>query len=191
MAWCEADCLQGVATANCGGGSCLIRAARDGEPEARERLFARLLPLARRQARRLCGEHARQEDIVQTALLQALEHLPELRRPERFAAWVRRILRNAFLMDERSRLLELAAADEASRKPGRKSLCEASLDARRSLERVAQLAPGLPPLLAETFRLRVVEGLSTREAAQRLGVSEETVRARLSRARKRLRTPAG
>ncbi|MCM8758064.1 MAG: hypothetical protein NC903_03275, partial [Candidatus Omnitrophica bacterium] len=40
-------------------------------------------------------------------------------------------------------------------------------------ERVARLAPCLPPLLAETFRLRVLEGLSTREAARRLGVSEE------------------
>lgn len=190
MAWCEASCLRGAPDGDCGTGACLIRAARDGEPEARERLFCRLLPVARQHVRRLCAEPARQEDLVQTALLQALEHLPELRRPERFAAWVRRIVMNAFLMEERSRQLQPADAGAMRETPARAFGSEEGLDARRELERVARLAPCLPPLLAETFRLRVLEGLSTREAARRLGVSEEAVRARLARARKRLRNPS-
>jgi RNA polymerase sigma-70 factor (ECF subfamily) len=140
--------------------------------------------------RRLCPEPARQEDLVQTALLQALEHLPDLRRPERFAAWVRRIVTNAFLMDQRSRRLEAAETNGMPETQGQAVGCEAGIDARRELERVARLAPCLPPLLAETFRLRVIEGLSTREAAQRLGVSEEAVRARLARARRLLRSYA-
>lgn len=190
MGWCEASCLRGAPDGHCGTGACLIRAARDGEPEARERLFCRLLPVARQYVRRLCAEPARREDLVQTALLQALAHLPELRRPERFAAWLRRIVTNAFLMDQRSRQLEPAGAEAVRETLWRTSGCEEGIDARRELERVVRLAPLLPPLLAETFRLRVLEGLSTREAALRLGVSEEAVRARLARARKRLRNPS-
>ncbi|MCX7605034.1 MAG: sigma-70 family RNA polymerase sigma factor [Bryobacteraceae bacterium] len=191
MAWCQAGCLEGVPDRDCGKSACLIRAARDGEREARERLFARLLPLVRQQARRLCGGQARQEDIVQTALLQALAHLSELRRPERFAAWVRRIVTNAFLMEERNRQHEPGGSGDMRETLARSRACEEEMDARRELARILRLAPSLPPVLAETFRLRVVEGLSTREAAERLGVSEEAVRARLSRARKRLREPPG
>lgn len=190
MVWCEASCLRGVPEGDCSRGSCLIRAARDGEPEARERLFGRLLPVARQHVRRLCPDPARQEDLLQTALLRALEHLPELRRPERFAAWIRRIVTNAFLMDLRSRQPEPAGTDILREAQEQRVSCEAGIDARRELERVFRLAPCLPPRLAETFRLRVIEGLSTREAARRLGVSEEAVRARLARARKRLRNLA-
>lgn len=154
-------------------------------------LFSRLLPLVRQQAQQLCGFDVLQEDLVQTALLQAFMHLPELRRPERFAAWVRRILKNAFLMETRAREARLPAEadlrDVSDASPDR----EADLDARRTLKRVIELAPLLPPLLGETFRLRVLEGLSTRQTAERLGVSEQTIRARLSRARKRLRHAAG
>jgi RNA polymerase sigma-70 factor (ECF subfamily) len=140
--------------------------------------------------RRLCPEPARQEDLVQTALLQALEHLPDLRRPERLAAWVRRIITNLFLMEQRSRRLEGADTKGMPETQRQAVGCEAGIDARRELERVARLVPCLPPLLAETFRFRVIEGLSTREAARRLGVSEEAVRARLARARKLLRSYA-
>ncbi|MGC8759686.1 MAG: RNA polymerase sigma factor [Bryobacteraceae bacterium] len=190
MSWCAARCLEGVHDGSCTPAMCLVRAARDGVPEAKELLFTRLLPLARQRARRLCGSEALQEDLVQTALLQALQHLSELRRPERFAAWVRRILRNAFLMEARAEGYRMPVA-QVRGSSAMSPVCEASLDARLALKRVIELVPLLPPLLGETFRLRVLEGLSTRETAEQLGVSEQAVRARLSRARKKLRHAAG
>jgi RNA polymerase sigma-70 factor (ECF subfamily) len=49
--------------------------------------------------------------------------------------------------------------------------------------RLATALRRLPPALRMVVFLREMEGLSTREASQTLGVSEETVRARLHRAR--------
>lgn len=187
MAWCEATCLDGGNAAKCETGECLILAARDGDGEARERFFARLLPMARREAERLCRSAWAAEDIVQTALLLALEHLPELRQPVRSAAWVRRIVMNAFLMEARRLRAHPPVRSGLDDEPGNAPAREMEMDAHRTLQRVSHTAPKLPPLLAEAFRLRVVEGLSTRQAAELLGVSEEVVRARLARARKRLR----
>lgn len=161
--------------------------AQRGDCEARERLFSLLAPAVIQQARRLCGTNGMAQDVAQAALVLVLEHLPDLRRPNRVGVWVRRIVVNAYRMEQRSRAAreqKEGRGPEGTSAPGRG---EQMLDARRELWRILHAAPLLPPLLAETFRLRVVEGLTTRQAAAQLGVSPEVVRARLSRARRRLR----
>lgn len=186
MSWCEARCLKGEHS-SAGKGRCLVRAARGGDEEARERLFTLLAPIIREQAGRLCGSDGNAQDIAQAALLLALEHLPELRRPERIAAWARRIVRNAWLMEKRRGKVGPVVSGDPENCPAVASAGESAADARRVLRRVLESAAHLPDLLAETFRLRVVEGLSTRQTALLLGVSEEAVRTRLARARKQLR----
>ena len=52
---------------------------------------------------------------------------------------------------------------------------------------IAKAAAGLPDRAREVFVLRDVEGLSTAETAASLGVSEDVVKTRLSRARGALR----
>lgn len=186
MAYCEAGCLMGESANHCNGKACLVAAARQGDEKARERLFTLLAPFVERHARKVCGEAGMAQDIAQAALLRVLEHLTELRQPDRLAAWARRIVTNEFRMEERGRALQRQASLAAEVDT---PLCEAErrLDARRELGHVLEAAPLLPPLLEETFRMRVVEGLTTRQTAERLGVSVEAVRARLARARKRLR----
>jgi len=186
MSWCEARCLKGEHSSP-GEGRCLVRAARGGNQEARERLFTLLAPIIREQAERLCGRDGNAQDIAQAALLLALEHLPELRRPESVAAWAKRIVRNAWLMERRSRKGDPVMNGNPEDCPAATAAGESATDARRVLHRVFESAAHLPDLLAETFRLRVVEGLSTRQTAALLGISEEAVRTRLARARKQLR----
>jgi RNA polymerase sigma factor (sigma-70 family) len=45
----------------------------------------------------------------------------------------------------------------------------------------------LSPALRGTFQLSAMDGLSTRETAQALGIPEGTVKARVARARKKLK----
>lgn len=187
MAYCEASCLRRMPSAPCAGQQCLVEHAQRGDGEAREQLFSLLAPAVMRQAQRLCGADGIAQDVAQAALVLALEHLSELRCPSRVGAWVRRIVINACRMERRSR-----AVREQNERQGPNGASSASrgdqvLDARRELWRVLHTAPLLPPLLGETFRLRVVEGLTTKQAAERLGVSPEAVRARLSRTRRWLR----
>ena len=58
---------------------------------------------------------------------------------------------------------------------------------RQIAETLADATLLLSPVLLTTFRLRDVDGLSIRETAQFLGVPLGTVKARLARARRRLR----
>jgi RNA polymerase sigma-70 factor (ECF subfamily) len=58
---------------------------------------------------------------------------------------------------------------------------------RQIAQTLAHATLGLSPTLRTTFRLRDVDGLSIRETAQLLGVPTGTVKARLARARMRLR----
>jgi DNA-directed RNA polymerase specialized sigma24 family protein len=58
---------------------------------------------------------------------------------------------------------------------------------RQIAETLAHATLRLSPVLLTTFRLRDVEGLSIRETAHFLGVPTGTVKARLARARRRLR----
>lgn len=58
---------------------------------------------------------------------------------------------------------------------------------RQIAETVAHATLRLSPALLTTFRLRDVDGLSIRETARFLGVPTGTVKARLARARRKLR----
>ena len=53
--------------------------------------------------------------------------------------------------------------------------------------RLMQLVEQLSPSLRKTFQLRALEGLTTSEAARILSVPDGTVKARLARARAKLR----
>jgi RNA polymerase sigma factor (sigma-70 family) len=52
---------------------------------------------------------------------------------------------------------------------------------RQELYRLARAIAGLPEKVREVFRLRRIEGLSQREVAQRIGISENTVEKHMSR----------
>lgn len=160
---------------------------RRGSAEARERLFSLLAPCVLQRAQRLCGASGMAQDIAQAALVLVLEHLDDLRRPDRLGAWVKRIVINTCRMEERKRAARAQTEECSAGVMAPPDDSERLLDVRRQLSWIAQAAPALPPPLAETFRLRVVEGLSTRQTAELLGVSPEAVRARLSRARRWLR----
>ena len=65
------------------------------------------------------------------------------------------------------------------------------LDTRAVLQRVEALVQQLPVEQRVTVELALLEGLAYDEIAQRLGVSEGTIKARVARARARLRVAAG
>lgn len=64
---------------------------------------------------------------------------------------------------------------------------EALLGARDEMRRLEEIVESLGSKLRETVELVWLEGLSQEEAAVRLGVSKETVKARVWRARQRVR----
>ena len=72
----------------------LIARARKGEHEAFAALIAPRADRLLRTANAILGDEALARDAAQNALLSAWIHLPRLRDPDKFDAWINRVLRN-------------------------------------------------------------------------------------------------
>ena len=169
------------------------------EKETRELqdVFSRYLPLLYRTAYRYLGNTADAEDAVQDALLSAYKHLDQFRGQAQMSTWLVAIVSNCARMQlrRRRRQLHLSLNEQFGDEQGytvsdRLADCgpspeEAYQDAELH-ERIMQFAEELSPPLRRAFQLRDLDGLTTSEAAQILGVVDGTVKAQVARARAKL-----
>lgn len=175
----------------------LVRDAAGGSRDAMERLLMRAQEAAFRFSLLVCGHTEDAEDVMQEALLKTYQYVDRIRDPEAFRTWLYRTVRNACLMKRRrrrgepARLLsmdqadtpEAAPVDVPDPAPGPDVL---AMNAWLG-DRLRSALLALPPAHRVVVVLREVEGLSTREAAAVMGISEDNVKARLHRARTMLR----
>jgi RNA polymerase sigma-70 factor (ECF subfamily) len=143
-------------------------------------------------------DDAEAEDVMQQAYVNAYTHLAQFADRARFSTWLTRIALHEALARarRRSRFTEIPKVTDQAEAAGQTradSLAAAGPDPEQQLSRCelrealeAALA-GLPPIYRTTFVLRDVDELSTAETAECLGVSEDTVKTRLHRARALLR----
>lgn len=140
------------------------------------------------------------EETVQTAFLNALEHLDSFREEASFATWITRITTHTALKVIRKRkglpTVSLDAATEPDSEgsiPHPEYIADWSQDpselAQRSQVRtfLEQATAELPESYRIIFLLRDVRELSVKETASILGITEGNVKVRLLRARLALR----
>jgi RNA polymerase sigma-70 factor, ECF subfamily len=150
----------------------------------------------RRIALRQLSNVADAEDAVQDALLSALTHLHQFRGDAKMSTWLTRIVINSARMKVRRRLASVQLALDEN--DGQQDLLEGTVSDTRPgpeeiyhkqeiAETLAHATSRLSPTLRRAFQLRNDYGLSIRETADLLGVPTGTVKARLTRARMRLR----
>ena len=160
------------------------------------------LPSFYRCAFRLLRNTADAEDAVQEALLAAYKHINQFRGDSQISTWLTTIVRNCALLQLRKRPHQIHfPLDEPFGEKQPRFLWEGLADKRPSPEddlRNSELtscwrkcAALLSPTLRRTFQLRVVDGLSILETARILGVPHGTVKARLARARAKIRGTCG
>lgn len=139
------------------------------------------------------GDRDAADDIMQDVAVSAVEKGYQLRDPSRVAPWLYRLAVTAALQyrrrqGRRRNLVErFAKRDRPSLGDSRESdpLRWLLADERQSLVRDA--LQQLQPRDAEILLLKYTEEWSYRQLAERLGLSESAVEARLHRARQRLR----
>jgi RNA polymerase sigma-70 factor (ECF subfamily) len=159
-------------------------------------VIVRSLPYLQRAAFRRMGNVADAEDAVQDALLSAYSHIDQFRGQARLSTWLTSIVINSARMTLRRQSRQLnVPLDEADQ--GAHCLLDIVSDPRPSPEEeckraeraelLVQSLASLSPILRQAFQLRDIDGLSIRETAQALGVPNGTVKARLARARRKLK----
>lgn len=170
----------------------LVKRILEGELELFELLMRRTNPRLFRVARAIVGDDDEAEDVLQQTYLNAFAQLRTFEGRARFSTWLTRIAANEALarVRQRRRLVSVDEEEESMwQREGDRSVPTPEADAasqelRRILEQALdELSPNHRTILV----LRDVEELSTLEAASCLGITEESAKVRLHRARAQLR----
>ena len=175
----------------------LVKSALKGDDEALDKLFSRYTRPLYQTALRLLGNPEDAEDALQDGLLSAVRNLRRFEGRSKFSTWLTRIVINAALMRLRSRRARPAVSLEqedpeqreltlGSRIPDDTPSPEECYVQTERFEILERSLETLPPALQSALWLRDVQGFSTAEAAEALGLSEGTLKSQLHRARGRV-----
>ena len=177
----------------------LVDALRLREPTAAERLIARYGDRAYRLAVRITGNAEDAEEVVQDAILSVVRKIDTFRGESAFGSWFYRIVSNAAYRRRRRPPASteipleevLPAFDEHGRHASLFRDWSSNVDdpaVQKQLRDVLTSAiDDLPPHYRAVIVLRDVEGLSTAEVAEALGITAPTAKTRAHRARLLLR----
>ena len=174
----------------------LVQAGQRGDPQALNSLFRRHHQSLFHSALNVMGNHEDAEDALQDGLLSAFRNLRRFEGRSQFSTWLTRIVINAALMRRRKMTARQAASFVEQHSSNEIAVAEQLVSKSQTPEqqlgrleilgmfknRIEQLSP----LLRAVFVLRMVRECTTNEAAQILSVPENTVKARLWRARREL-----
>ncbi len=189
----QSEVRQGVAVDSISDDELMARAAQ-GDEEAFDLVHARHRDRVFRIAYRCVGQRQLAEDITQETFLQVFRHLGRYQPMGQAVAWLARIAvnlsRNALRRRRDPWSQEESSEDGESRLERVADTGASPVDRAASSERDALVRAAiaeLPREYREVLVLCSLEGLSYREAAGALNISEKLVGVRLFRGRDRLR----
>lgn len=174
-----------------------LEALRDGDRAEFARLVEAYSPMIFRLGLKMLNNPQDAEDILQETFIKAYRHIGNFDGRSNVSTWLYRIATNEALMSIRRKRPETISFDVPSiydTEPQEPlqivdwcCLPEDEFLTSEGRARLDDAANRLPTSLRVVFVLRDIEGLSTRETAEVLEISEMAVKTRLSRARLRLR----
>jgi len=175
----------------------IVKRVRAGERALFEILMRRHNQRVYRTARAVVKDERDVEDVTQQAYVNAFTHLHQFEERSRFSTWLTRIVLNEAFGRRRKLQSESMASGplDVDQDPGAfmERITSPQPDPERQayageLRRVLEEAvDALPDTYRTVFMLRDVEGLSTSETGEGLGLGEEAVKTRLHRARAMIR----
>ncbi len=167
----------------------LVERVRRGDQRAFRTLYDGNVDRVYRLAYRMAGEDDLARDFTQETFLRAYQRIDQFRGDAAFSTWLHAIAvsvaLNGLRRHARHRTRE-RSLDEAARMGRRTGGLEP--DVRDRLE---EAVDALPELYRTVFLMHDLEGFSHEEIAHALGVAVGTSKARLFRARARLREALG
>ncbi|UWZ85196.1 RNA polymerase sigma factor [Occallatibacter riparius] len=176
----------------------LVCAAKSSDARAFEELSRRYLPTIRKKVFRILRNREDAEDVVQESLMNAYSHLASFRESCAFPTWISRIATNSALMLLRKRRVraEVSIDQPVETDDGAKLRdtlhhalsSERTYATRQALGVLTKAINGLPSEYRSVLDLFHLQEKSLQEAADTLGLSIGSVKSRLFRARRILRS---
>jgi RNA polymerase sigma-70 factor (ECF subfamily) len=178
----------------------LVVLARRGEHAGYRYLMQRYNRKLYRTARGILGDDSEAEDVVQEAYVRAFRHLASFRGDSAFGTWLTRIAINEALGRKRKRpaTVELSHLDALSGQAEPRVILfpganpngnpEADVGTREMRRLLERAVDALPEAFRIVFVLREIEQMSVEETARHLDLKPQTVKTRLHRARRLLRS---
>ena len=169
----------------------LVRRAQQGDRESLRALVEAAYPKVRRWALVRTGDPTEADDLTQDVMIQMIRRLDGFQGSARFDTWLYSVTRNAATdrgraNTRRVRILQDPRAVETLT-PGAPLRPDEGIGSNDVAARVHTVFRELPLRQREVFDLVELQGLTSLEAAERLGIEAVSVRAHLFRARRALR----
>jgi RNA polymerase sigma-70 factor (ECF subfamily) len=173
----------------------LIARSREGEQAAIAELFRRHYASCLRLARGILRSDEDSQDAVQSAFVSAFQHFYDFRGESSFRTWISRVVINRCMVLRRTPWCRASWVylDELPCGRGSDSLtCHAPTPEKSAYSReihsaLAIAISRLPSNLRDAFTLYCVSGLSVKEVADALGLTQAAVKTRVFRARAKVR----
>ena len=170
----------------------LIQAARNGDQAAFGELVRQYQKRVFALAVRMCPTPELAEEAAQEAFLAAWQGLPFFRGDSAFATWLYRLTSNACvdLLRKENRHQGPSLDDEtvSAEMPDPAPTPEKAVEQKELRGQIEAGLQTLSPEHREVLLLRQMQGLSYQEIGAALSLEEGTVKSRLSRAKRQLRT---
>ncbi|NOY51456.1 MAG: RNA polymerase sigma factor [Chlorobi bacterium] len=163
----------------------LIRLCKNNNAKAQKLLFNKYYGLLLGICVRYGKSKAEAEDILQTGMLRIFKHIGSYSGKGSFEGWMKRIVVNVAIDNFRknNKHYYYYDIDELNGEPYLVSDIPDNLEVKDILKTIHQLPHGYRMV----FNLFAIEGYSHKEIALRMGISENTSKTQLLKARKSLR----
>lgn len=168
----------------------LVARALSGDTEAFTAIFDYYNGLMLRTAFSIVKDHDLAEDAVQNAIIQAWQHLPNLREAGALRSWLMRIVVNQSISFKRRIARSTIFLRQAFAEQETNFASQVADDAKGWMEGqwdLAQAIGTLPPKQQMAITLHYYQGMTLPEMSQLLDISENTLKKRIQAALTNLR----
>lgn len=171
----------------------LLERAQAGDEGALSELYRRTYAAAYKMAAVLIKNEDAVMDVLQDSYVKAFRNLNQLREPDKFRAWMKRIVHNQavdYLRKQKPSGVRTVSSDEENTAeiPDDRisSLPEEIIDQKETARLIGGLLDGLSQEQRAVIVMYYYEQLSVRDIAYTLGINENTVKSRLMHGRKNI-----
>ena len=172
----------------------LINRARNNDQAAITELYNKTYSGVYYTVKALIKDEDAALDIMQDSYIKAFKSLDQLKEPEKFKAWVKRIAHNRSIdwLRKSKPILFINMESEECDTPlefedtNTDNLPEAVIDRKETSRLIREILNELPDEQRAVISMYYYEQLSVKEIARELGVSENTVKSRLNYGRKKI-----